>query len=204
RIPTRAELAAEQAKLQQRHQQQVQLAQQQAAEQAQSIAESDQADQEVELSSEFAHLQTKPELESEMAASPSLPTTEHLDPNQAEKNYVLRYRKLRKLAAVVGALAADVLAAFLAAGVGLGVAMALPDPSRLSSLLSVQFLTAFVMIETTKALSRGVFATGYEQLRLLPINDASAAYWNRWICTVVAVGGYSLLVAVPALQAVLS
>lgn len=204
RIPTRAELAAEQAKLQQRHQQQVQLAQQQAAEQAQSIAESDQADQEVELSSEFAHLQTKPESEPEVTAIPSLPTTEHLDPNQAEKNYVLRYRKLRKLAAVVGALAVDVLALFLAAVVGYVVAMALPDPSRLSSLLSVQLLTAFVMIETTKALSRGVFATGYEQLRLLPINDASAAYWNRWICTVVAVGGYGLLVAVPALQTVLS
>src|SRR5690606_40631057 len=50
--------------------------------------------------------------------------------------------------------------------------------------------------------SRAVFATRYDALRLMPMHPDTAAYWNRWITLLVALTGYCLLVVVPVGQAV--
>lgn len=149
--------------------------------------------------SEFAHLKSEEIPEESLVHEPS-------DPHQAVKHFAIRYTKLRKLAAVVAAFAVDVVTVLAAALVGYIVVLALPtsSPQQNSTFLGMQFLTAFFAIEVVKAISRGVFSTRYAQLRLLPINDKSAKYWNHWFATVVTLGGYGLLVLVPVLQTVLS
>lgn len=149
------------------------------------------------MGGDFAHLQTT-------VSEPTISAKMDQHSERSVRGYILRYSKLRKLVAVVGAFFIDVLLIFAAAFVAYVVALALPTAGQSSTLFSLQFLTAFVGVELIKVLSRGVFATGYDQLRLLPINNESAAYWNRWVTIVVFVGGYGLLVLVPVLQAVLS
>src|SRR5699024_7669642 len=115
-------------------------------------------------------------------------------------NYATRFMKLRKLVAVVVAFVVDVLVIVAASLVGYMAILALPNAQvPTATLLSMHFLTAFFAIEVVKALSRGVFATRYEQLRLIAISDESAVYWNRWVATIVTAGGYGLMVAVPAI-----
>lgn len=149
-----------------------------------------------QMTGDFAHLQ--------VASAESMQSTATERPPYSVRHYLLRYGKLRKLVAVLGAFFIDVLLIFAAALVAYVVAVALPNSGQQTTLFSLQFLTAFVGVELIKVVSRGIFATGYDQLRLLPINNDSAAYWNRWVSTVVVVGGYGLLVLVPVLQAILS
>ena len=108
----------------------------------------------------------------------------------------------RKLLGVVLALVVDVGATLLAALAGYVVAAALSDHARSSGTFAFQFLSAFVLIEAVKSVSRAVFATRYEQLRLLPLKPETARYWNRWITLLIALTGYCLLVVVPVGQAV--
>ncbi|NYT24326.1 mechanosensitive ion channel [Alcaligenaceae bacterium] len=108
----------------------------------------------------------------------------------------------RKLLGVLLALFVDLGATLLAALIGYVAAAALSDRDASSALFAFQFLTAFVLIEAAKSVSRAVFATRYEHLRLLPMEPATAAYWNRWITLLMALTGYCLLVVVPVGQAV--
>lgn len=110
----------------------------------------------------------------------------------------------RKLLGVLLAFVVDVGATLLAALAGYVVAAALSDHSRSSGTFAFQFLTAFVLIEVVKSVSRAVFATRYEHLRLLPMQPETAAYWNRWITLLIALTGYCLLVVVPVGQTVLA
>src|SRR5690606_26024704 len=102
----------------------------------------------------------------------------------------------RKLLGVIAAFLIDVAATLLAALAGYVLATTLANGGN-TTLLSLQFLTAFVMIEVAKAFSRGVFATRYDQLRLLPLAPETADYWNHWLCLLIGLTGYGMLVAVP-------
>jgi len=117
-----------------------------------------------------------------------------------------RSLRFRKLMAVAAALLVDWATIVVAALVGYAGVVSLngAEPSSSSAFLSMQFLMAFVVIEGVKSLSRAVFSTRYEQLRLLPIGSASAQFWNRWFSMVVSVGGYGLRVVVPLLTVILS
>jgi len=110
----------------------------------------------------------------------------------------------RKLLGVLLAFVVDVGATLLAALAGYVVAAALSDHSHSSGIFAFQFLTAFVLIEVVKSVSRAIFATRYEHLRLLPLQPETAAYWNRWITLLIALTGYCLLVVVPVGQTVLA
>ncbi|MFT0849609.1 mechanosensitive ion channel domain-containing protein [Achromobacter sp. F4_2707] len=116
----------------------------------------------------------------------------------------LRLTLSRKLLGVMLALVVDVGATLLAVLAGYVVTAALADHSRASGTFAFQFLTAFVLIEVVKALSRAVFATRYDHLRLLNLQPETATYWNRWISLLIALTGYCLLVVVPLGQAVLA
>ncbi|NYT59878.1 mechanosensitive ion channel [Alcaligenaceae bacterium] len=104
----------------------------------------------------------------------------------------------RKLLGVIAAFLIDVAATLLAALAGYILTTTLASSRDGDmTLLSLQFLTAFVMIEVAKSVSRGIFATRYDQLRLLPLTPETANYWNHWLTLLIGLTGYSMLVAVP-------
>ncbi|WP_233208227.1 mechanosensitive ion channel domain-containing protein [Pollutimonas subterranea] len=108
----------------------------------------------------------------------------------------------RKLLGVAAALVVDVAATLLAATAGYIATLTVAGQNPGASLFALQFLSAFVMIEVAKAVSRGIFATRYEQLRLLPLSPEAANYWNHWLTLLIGVIGYTLLVIVPLVGAV--
>lgn len=125
---------------------------------------------------------------------------------EALRRFSVRYTRLRKLVAVLSALCIDAGVVLTAAFMGylLVIGMATLGSMATITLLSMQFLTAFVAVELFKVLSRGVFSAKYESLRLLPIDASSASFWSHWTAVVVTVVGYGLLVLVPVLQTVFS
>lgn len=119
--------------------------------------------------------------------------------------HAFRFRHLtlsRKLLGVLLALVVDLGATLVAALAGYVAAVVLTDRSVSAGVFAFQFLTAFVLIEAAKSVSRAVFATRYDALRLMPMHPDTAAYWNRWITLLMALTGYCLLVVVPVGQAV--
>lgn len=148
---------------------------------------------------EFAHVQEGEDTDAERAAH-----FRQLAPDQAEKNYIRRYAKLRKMVAVGSAFVVDVLAIGVAAIIAYSITVATFAHNQQVTLFSMQFLTAFFAVEVVKAISRVFFAARFDSLRLIPIAADSANYWHGWLATVVSVGGYGLLVLVPILQVVLA
>ena len=123
-------------------------------------------------------------------------------PTEAHPSRFRRLTLSRKLLGVLLAFIVDLGATLLAALAGYVAAVVLSDHSVSSGVFAFQFLTAFVLIEAAKSVSRAVFATRYDALRLMPMHPDTAAYWNRWITLLVALTGYCLLVVVPVGQAV--
>lgn len=154
----------------------------------------------------WTHSQPRHAASATRPAEPTPPLTDPA-PRPAERAPRHRARRLtlsRKLLAVLLALVVDVGATLLAALAGYVVAAALAEHAWSSGTFAFQFLTAFVLIEIVKSLSRAVFATRYEHLRLLPMQPETAAYWNRWITLLIALTGYCLMVVVPVGQTVLA
>lgn len=110
----------------------------------------------------------------------------------------------RRGGAIVGALAIDVGVVLLAAMAG-GAAALWTTPGRgtLDTLAAV-FLRAFVSVEIVKVVVRTVFAVRHPHLRLLPMSDELAKYWNAWLVRIVAAAGYGTLLVGPVMAAALS
>jgi len=110
----------------------------------------------------------------------------------------------RRAGAIVGALAIDVGVVLLAAMAG-GAAALWTTPGRGTlDVLAAVFLKAFVAVEIVKVLIRTVFAVRHPHLRLLPMSDELAKYWNGWLVRVVAAAGYGTLLVGPVMAAALS
>ncbi len=109
-----------------------------------------------------------------------------------------------KTAAIVGSLVIDVVVVVLAAAVGYAVAFFGTGLRGDVGPFELMFLNAFVAVEVGRTLVRLVFAVRYENLRLLPMSDELAHYWNRWLERVTFLAGYGVLLVVPVLAAVLS
>lgn len=108
----------------------------------------------------------------------------------------------RKLLGVAAALVIDVAASVLATLAGYVALMMYVQGDSASTLFALQFLSAFIMIEIVKAISRGIFATRYEHLRLLPMSPETADYWNHWLSLLIGLTGYGLLFVVPVAKTV--
>ncbi|MGO3122505.1 MAG: mechanosensitive ion channel domain-containing protein [Advenella sp.] len=108
---------------------------------------------------------------------------------------------LKKIAAVIGALIVDVAAIALAGVVGYSVALAVAGPDATVGTFESLFVNAFVAVEIARALVRTVFATRFPQLRLFPMRDEVAMYWNGWLCSLIGITGYGMLVVVPVVTA---
>lgn len=123
---------------------------------------------------------------------------------QKQQRHVKEFVLLRKLVAIFGAFAIDVLAIALAAIVGYGVVMYLNGTHGVVGVFESLFVNAFVAVEFTRALVRLVFAPRYPHLRLFTIADEVARYWNRWLSTLVTIIGYGMLVIVPVVTILFS
>lgn len=110
----------------------------------------------------------------------------------------------RRAGAIVGALAIDVGVVLLAAMAG-GTAALWSTPGRgtLDALAAI-FIQAFVAVEIVKVLIRTVFAVRHPHLRLLPMSDELAKYWNAWLVRIVTAAGYGTLLIDPVMSAALS
>nr|MBF0682667.1 mechanosensitive ion channel [Pseudomonas sp.] len=109
-----------------------------------------------------------------------------------------------KAVAVVGGLVIDVLVILLAAAAGYGVALFFTGPRGVLGTFEHLFLNAFVAVEIARSLVRMVFASHYQHLRLLPMEDDLADYWNAWLERVTSIAGYGVLLVVPLVAAVFS
>ncbi|MBK1725827.1 mechanosensitive ion channel protein MscS [Halorhodospira neutriphila] len=108
-----------------------------------------------------------------------------------------RLRAVRRTAGVLGAALADAAVVLVAWVGGYAVALfALGDFGAIE-LRQSMFLNAFLLIEALKALLRVFFAAKHEHLRLIPLGDALAAYWNTRLARMAGLIGYGLLFLVP-------
>jgi len=110
----------------------------------------------------------------------------------------------RRAGAIVGALIIDVLVVLLAAAAAYGVGVyGGPGGGAVDPLVAV-FLKAFLAVEITKVLVRTVFSTRHPHLRLLPMSDDMARYWNGWLIVLVMAAGYGTMLVDPVVSAALS
>ncbi|VCU70430.1 Moderate conductance mechanosensitive channel YbiO precursor [Pigmentiphaga humi] len=110
----------------------------------------------------------------------------------------------RRAVAIVGAVIIDAVVVLLAAAAGYAVAAYLGPGRGALPVLAAVFLKAFVAVEMTKVLIRTVFATRHPHLRLLPVSDETAGYWNGRIVFITAVAGYGTMLVDPLASTLLS
>jgi len=111
---------------------------------------------------------------------------------------------LRVVASVLLAAIVDVLVVVLAYVIGnLLATFALGDTGDLNTRIAL-FLNAFLVIELFKAAIRMLFSSRYAGLRLLPIIDTEAEYWNQCLTRLSGLVGYGLLFAVPLINNIIS
>ena len=113
-------------------------------------------------------------------------------------------RLYRYAVAVVGALLIDLGAIALAGVAGYAAGVYASGLTGSIGTLESLFVNAFLAVEIARALVRTVFATRYQHLRLLPMTDDVATYWNNWLGRLIAWTGYGILVAVPLIKAMFS
>ncbi|MDZ7759003.1 MAG: mechanosensitive channel protein [Desulfovermiculus sp.] len=107
---------------------------------------------------------------------------------------------LRAVGAVLLAAAVDVLVVVLAYISGNLIAtFAIGETGALNTRIAL-FLNAFLMIELFKAAIRMLFSSRYAGLRLVPISDLEAEYWNQCLARLSGFVGYGLLFVVPVIN----
>ncbi|KAA0889392.1 mechanosensitive ion channel [Pusillimonas sp. ANT_WB101] len=150
-----------------------------------------------------SHQPASTTISAENAAAPTIEEVAHGpaidEPAGPGQHRFKRITLSRKLIGVAAALAIDIAATLLAALAAYTVTLSLAGTGS-TSLFAFEFINAFVMVEAVKALSRGLFATRYDQLRLLPLSPEAANYWNLWISRLITATGYALLFIVPLVQ----
>lgn len=97
-----------------------------------------------------------------------------------------------------GASLFDLGSVILAWAIGYAVALfvlgATPGQMRLNQSL---LLNAFLIVEVAKMVSRIILAPRFSALRLVPVSDSNAAYWNFWIARFTSLVGYTFLFVSP-------
>ena len=107
---------------------------------------------------------------------------------------------VRRAVAVVGASLLNGIAIAIAWVVGHVVALYLTGPPGELSTDQSLFLNAFLGIELLKILVRVLLSSRHAGVRLLPLADGDAAYWDRRLARLIDFGGYGLLFAVPVVE----
>lgn len=113
-------------------------------------------------------------------------------------------RVYRYMVAVVGALLIDIGVIALAGIVGYATGVYTSEQPGMIGTLESMFVTTFLAVEIARALVRTVFATRYQYLRLLPMSDDIATYWNGWLGRLILLTGYGIMIVVPLVKAMFS
>lgn len=113
-------------------------------------------------------------------------------------------RWVRKVIAIAGTALIDLAVLLIAWVAGYVLALTwLGTAGRMETAQSL-FLNAFLIIEVVKLGMRGLFASRYQGLRILPLPAADAAVWNLLLARLVGFIGYGMLVAAPIVTAQIS
>jgi small-conductance mechanosensitive channel len=119
--------------------------------------------------------------------------------------------RIRRIALLLTAQAADALAVLLAWGAGFGFALSFGAfsigafslanagfaPAGRISFSQSLFLNAFLFVELIKVTLRLLAVPGRPALRQVPLDDTDAAYWYFWCSRLASLLGYGLLFAAP-------
>ena len=111
---------------------------------------------------------------------------------------------LRRAVGIVVAAVIDLVVILLAWVTGYALSLFVFGDAGAMETRQSLFLNAFLMVEVAKAVLRVVFASRHEGLRLLPMGEEDAAYWNAWIARLVGFVGYGMLLVVPILSVAVS
>lgn len=111
---------------------------------------------------------------------------------------------VRRGSAFVVAVIVDVAAVVLACGIGYAVGLLAVGHTGVIGARESLFINAFAVVELTKVAIRAVFSSRYDGLRLVRMPSSIAGWWSIRLRWFVGVIGYSLLVAVPIINAQLA
>ena len=111
---------------------------------------------------------------------------------------------VRRTVAIGGSALSDALVIVVAWVLGYALAIFVLGERGTMDMRQSLFLNAFLSLELIKAALRVLFAPRYHALRLMPLTDADAAYWNAWLARLVDFVGYGLLLIVPIVSADMS
>ena len=110
----------------------------------------------------------------------------------------------RRVVAIGGSALSDYVVILLAWVLGYVLALFLVGERGEMDPRQSLFLNAFLGLEALKATFRVLFAPRYHRLRLLPLADEVAAYWNAWLARLTDFVGYGLILVVPLIAADIS
>ena len=110
-----------------------------------------------------------------------------------------------KMLGVLGRIAVEVAAVLLAWGLGYVIALGLVGDIRGQMGINQSLLlNAFLAVELGKLVFRVFLSPRHAALRLLPVSDQNAAYWQFWTARIISLVGYTFLFVAPLLAGTLS
>ncbi|WP_075217212.1 mechanosensitive ion channel domain-containing protein [Mongoliimonas terrestris] len=114
-----------------------------------------------------------------------------------------RPQPVRKVAFLTMATALDLIIVGLA-WVAAGTYLVANTAGTRIDLIESLFLNAFALIEVTKVVVRAVFQPRRPALRVFPISDQTARYWNWWIARLIGFLGYGVMLVVPIVNSTIA
>ncbi|WP_173044241.1 mechanosensitive ion channel domain-containing protein [Bosea sp. ANAM02] len=102
-------------------------------------------------------------------------------------------------AGLVVAVMVDLAGVALAWGAGYLLVLNLVGTAGRITLEQTLLLNAFLAVEIVKVAMRAVLEPRHPALRLMPIDDTTAAYWYFWLARLISLLGYTFLFVAPAL-----
>ena len=110
-----------------------------------------------------------------------------------------------KLLGILGRIVVEVAAVFLAWGLGYAIALGLTGDVRGEMGINQSLLlNAFLVVELSKLWVRVFLSPRHAPLRVLPVGDSNAAYWQFWSGRIISLVGYTFLFVAPLLAGTLS
>lgn len=110
---------------------------------------------------------------------------------------------LTRASLILGSGVIDALIIVVAWAGGYAFALLIDEPGTMDFRQSL-FLNAFLLVEMTKVVLRGVFSPNFGSLRIAPMSDMTAGYWYFWLSRLVSLLGYGILLVVPIVNAAVS
>src|SRR5690606_7307647 len=110
-----------------------------------------------------------------------------------------------KLLGILGRVVVEAAAVFLAWGLGYAIALGLTGDVRGEMGINQSLLlNAFLVVELSKLWVRAFLSPHHAPLRVLPVGDSNAAYWQFWSGRIISLVGYTFLFVAPLLAGTLS